>query len=117
MRILFSILGLIAAILAIILAILPLEKIALIPAILSLIFALIAFLIAKNEGKKLIKFTFVLALVAFAIIIYKNIFAGELQVKVDEDFIEKNEQSEEKAIEELENLEELDNFEVSDSIN
>ncbi len=117
MRILFSILGLIAAILAIILAILPLEKIALIPAIVSLIFVLIAFLIAKNEGKKLIKFTFVLSLVAFAIIIYKYIFAGELQVKVDEDFIEKNEQSEEKAIEELENLEELDNFEVSDSIN
>ncbi len=117
MRILFSILGLIAAILAIILAILPLEKIALIPAIVSLIFVLIAFLIAKNEGKKLIKFTFVLALIAFAIIIYKYIFAGELQVKVDEDFIEKNEQSEEKAIEELENLEELDNFEVSDSIN
>ena len=87
------------------------------PAIISLIFALIAFLIAKNEGKKLIKFTFIMALIAFAIISYKYIFESESQVKVDEDFIEKNEQSEEKAIEELENLEELDNFEVSDSIN
>ncbi len=114
MRILFSILGLIAAILAIILAILPLENIALIPAIISVVFALIAFLMAKNEEKKLIKFTFVLALIAFAVIIYKYIFTSEAQVKIDEDFIEKNEQSEEKAIEELENLEELDNFEVSD---
>lgn len=114
MKTLFSILGLIAAILAIVLAILPMEKIALIPAIVSLVFILIAFVMAKNEGKKFIKFTFILTLIAFALIIYKYIFAGELEVKIDEDFIEKNEKSEEKAIEELENLEELDNFEVSD---
>ena len=117
MRILFSILGLIAAILAVILAILPLEKIALIPAITSLVFILIAFLISKNEGKKLIKFTLIVALIASAIIAYKYIFESESHVKIDKDFIEKNEQSEEKAIEELESLEELDNFDVSDSIN
>ncbi len=72
---------------------------------------------AKNKGGKFIKFTFILTLIALALIIYKFIFASESEVKIDEDFIEKNEQSEEKAIEELENLEELDNFDVSDSIN
>lgn len=114
MKTLFSVLGLIAALLAIILAILPLETIALIPAAIALVFVLIGFFIAKNEGKKFIKFTFILTLLAFALIIFKTIFSGESEVKIDQEFIEKNQESEEKAIEELENLEELDNFEVSD---
>ena len=117
MKTLFSILGLITAILAIVLSILPLEKIALIPAILALIFTVISFVLAKNDSKKFIKFILILTIVSFAIIVYKYVFASGSEVTVDQEFIEKNKQSEEKAIEELEDLEELDTFEESDSIN
>lgn len=117
MRLLFKILGLIAAILAVILSVLPLEKIAIVPGVIALIFSLIAFYLSKNEGKKLIKFTFLLVVIAFLLIVYKMVFAAESKVIIDENFIEKNEKSEEKAIEELEDLEELNNFEDSDSIN
>ena len=108
MRILFTVLGLIAAILAIILSVLPLEKIALIPAILALVFALIGLFMSKSDGKKLINFTFLLTLIAFVIIIYKFIFTADSEVSVDENFIEQNEKSEEKAIEELEDLEDIE---------
>ena len=49
MKLLFSVLGLIASILAVILAILPMEKIALIPAIAAFVFGLIAFLCQKMK--------------------------------------------------------------------
>ena len=58
MKLLFSIIALIASILSIILAILPMEKIALIPAIIAFVFGLVAFFMSKNESKKLIKFVF-----------------------------------------------------------
>lgn len=116
MKVLFSILGLISAILAVILAILPLEKIAVIPAVAAVAFGLIAWALSKKDEKKLVKFTFMVAIIAIAVILYKFIFAGESEVSVDENFIEQNEKSEEKAIEDLEDLEELDNFEELDSI-
>ena len=71
---------------------------------------------SKNENKKLIKFVFFVTIIALAIITYKSIFSGDSEVNVDENFIEKNKESEEKALEELENLEEMDIFEESDSI-
>lgn len=114
MKFLFSILGLIASILAVILAILPLEKIALIPAISAFIFGLIAFFMSKNENKKLIKFVFFVTIISLAIITYKSIFYTDSKVITDEKFIEKTQKSEEKAIEELE---ELNTFEELDSIN
>ena len=114
MKLLFSILGLISSIIAIILAILPMEKIALIPAISAFVFAIIAWYLSKNESKKLIKLIFLVTIIALVLITYKSIFSGEYEVTADENFIEKNQQSEEKAIEELE---ELDTFEELDSIN
>lgn len=117
MRLLFTILGLISAILAVILAVLPLEKIAIVPGVFAVIFSLIARYISKNAGKKLINFSFLIVIIAFLLIAYKIVFASESQVTMDENFIEQNEKSEEKAIEELEDLEELNNFEDSDSIN
>lgn len=114
MKLLFSILGLISSILAIILAILPMEKLAIIPAIAAILFGLIAMYLSKNESKKLIKFIFLVTIISLAIITYKSIFSGEAKVNLDENFIEKNQESEEKAIEELE---ELDTFEELDSIN
>ena len=117
MRLLFTILGLISAILAIILAVLPLEKIAIIPGAIALIFSLLARFVSKNESKKLIKFTLTITVIAFLLIAYKMLFASESEVTIDQNFIEQNEKSEEKAIEELEDLEELNTFEDSDSIN
>ena len=117
MKVLFSILGLIAAILAAVLAVLPLEKIAVIPAVAAMIFGIIAWLLAKKESNKLLKFTFLITIIAIVVISYKSIFGGESEVTVDENFIEQNEKSEENAIEELEDLPELDNFEDTDSIN
>ena len=117
MRLLFTILGLISAILAIVLAVLPLEKIAIIPGAIALIFSFLARFVSKNENKKLIKFTLTITVIAFLIIAYKMIFTSESEVTIDQNFIEQNEKSEEKAIEELEGLEELNTFEDSDSIN
>jgi len=114
MILLFSILGLISSILAVILAILPMEKIAIIPAITAFIFALIALFLAKRENKKLIKFVFFVTVLALAIITYKSIFSGESKITEDQNFIEQDKQSEEEAIEELE---ELDTFDDLDSIN
>ena len=117
MKLLFTILGLISSILAVILSILPLEKIALIPAIAAFVFGLIAMYLSKDESKKLIKFTFLVTIISLAIITYKSVFSDNTKITTDENFIEKNQQSEEKAIEELEELEELNNFDDSDSIN
>ena len=114
MKLLFSILGLISSILAVILAILPMEKVALVPAIAAFIFGLIAFYLSKNESKKIIKFIFFVTIVSLAIITYKSIFSSDVEVITDETFIENNQKSEEKAIEELE---ELDTFDELDSIN
>lgn len=101
---------------AVILAILPMENIALIPALLGLGIGILSFLLSKNESKKLIKFILFVSILALAIIGVKTIFSGESEVANDEEFIEKSEQSEEKALEELENMEEIDIFEESDSI-
>lgn len=90
------------------------EKIALAPAIAAFVFGLIALYFSKGESKKLIKFIFFVTIVSLAIITYKSIFSDDAKVISDENFIEKNQQSEEKAIEELE---ELDTFEELDSIN
>lgn len=114
MKLLFSILGLISSILAVILAVLPMEKIAIIPAIAALLFSAIAFYMSKNESKKLIHFVFFVTLMAIVIIAYKSIFTTDAEVITDDTFIEKTKESEEKAIEELENL---DTFEELDSIN
>ncbi len=114
MKLLFSILGLISSIVAVILAILPMEKIALAPAIAAFVFGLIALYLSKNESKRFIKFIFFVITISFVIITYKSIFSSDAKLITDENFIEKNQQSEEKAIEELEKL---DTFEELDSIN
>ena len=117
MKTLFSILGLISAILALILAIFPTEKIALIPAIAAFVFVLIALFISKQDSKKLIKFVFLVTVLALAIIIYKSIFSDSTKVTEDQQFIEQTEETEQNALEELEDMPELDTFEDdSDSI-
>lgn len=105
MKQVFIILGLIAAILATILSVLPLSNLAIFPAIAALIFGLIAFYLSKKDGyvKKIIQFTFLLTILAISITIYKAVFT-KVQVTNTEELIIKEEESKQEAIEELEDL-------------
>ncbi|PKQ46184.1 FUSC family protein [Confluentibacter flavum] len=105
MKQVFIILGLIAAILATILSVLPLSNLAIFPAIAALIFGLIAFYLSKKAGyvKKIIQFTFLLTILALSITIYKAVFT-KVEVTNTEELIIKEEESKQEAIEELEDL-------------
>lgn len=76
MRRLFIILGFIAAILTVILAVTPLSKLAFLPAIAALFFGLIAFYISRkqNNPKKSIQIIFLLTIISLGITTYKVIF-------------------------------------------
>lgn len=76
MRRLFIILGFIAAILTVILAVTPLSKLAFLPAVAALIFGLIASYISKkqNNPKKSIQIIFLLTIISLGITTYKAVF-------------------------------------------
>jgi len=114
MKTLFTVLGLIAAILAIILSVLPLSNIAYIPSIAALIFGLIAFYLAKQKqaSKIVIQLVFLLTIIALSLATYKAIFSVS-EVGDTQDFIEKEVQSKEDAIDELENLE-IDELDIEE---
>jgi len=109
MRLLFIILGTLAAIIALILSILPFGMLALIPAVAALIFGLIAFSISKKEGKSkgMVNLILLLTVIALVITTYRSI-TNENTLENDTEFIEKEKESEEKAMDELEDLEGLD---------
>lgn len=71
------ILGLIAAVLAIILAVLPLYKLAFIPGVIALILGVIAFLSHKKEGEPthVIQVVLLLAIISIAISTYKTLYS------------------------------------------
>ncbi len=106
MKQLFTILALIAAILATIFAVLPISNLAIFPALAALIFGLLAFYLSKKTGKvkKIIQFTFLLTIISLSITTYKAIFT-ETAVGNTEELIDKEEASKEEAIEELDDLE------------
>jgi predicted membrane protein len=108
----FTILAIIASFLAIILAVLPVSNLAIIPAIIALIFGLIAFYLSKKSGhvKKIIQFTLFLSIISISIVVYKALFTAT-EIGNTEKLIEKEKESEEEAIEELEGLE-LDDLEL-----
>lgn len=99
------VLGLTAAILATIFAILPISNLAIFPAIAAFIFGLIAFYLSKKSGqvKKIIQFTFLLTIVSLSLSIYKAIFI-KAEVANTEELIQKEDESKQEAIEELEEL-------------
>ncbi|MBR9846056.1 MAG: FUSC family protein [Algicola sp.] len=105
MKKLIIILGFISAILAILLAVTPLSKIAFLPAGAALLFGVIAIYISKGkkELKKSIQLIFLLTIIALVVTTYKSIF-NNVEVGNTEELIEKENESEEKAIEELEEL-------------
>lgn len=113
MKKIFTILALIASILAIILAVLPVSNLAIFPAILAFIFGIVALYFSKKTGKvkKIIQFTFLLTIISLFITIYKAVFITN-EVGETENLKAKEEQLQENAIEELEDLEiEINEFE------
>jgi len=106
MRITFIILGIISAIIALILSILPFGLIALIPAVIAFALGLLALSASKKEGKsKLpVNLIFLLTVAALAITTYRSV-TNENTVEADTEFIEKEKASEENAIDELEGIE------------
>ena len=113
MKKLFTILALIASVLAIILAVLPVSNLAILPAIAALIFGIAAYYFSKRTGhvKKIIQFTFLLTSIALVIAIYKAIFDTTVVTETKK-LDAKEEQLQEEAIEELEGLDiELEEFE------
>jgi membrane-bound ClpP family serine protease len=106
MKKLVIILAFICAILAVGLAVTPLSQIAYIPGIAALIFGIIAIYLSKgNQGsKRSIQLIFLLTIIALALSTYKSVF-NTVVVGNTEELIEKENESEEQAIEELEGLE------------
>ncbi|WP_047545666.1 hypothetical protein [Psychroserpens sp. Hel_I_66] len=111
MKKLFLILGFIAAIFALILAVTPLFKIAFIPCIAALLFGVLAMFISKNKpiNKKAVQLMFLMTIIALALTTYKSIFSSS-EVGNTEQLEEKEELLEEESIQDLEDIdiEEID---------
>lgn len=105
MRRFFIILGFIASILAVILSVSPLSKIAYIPAVLALLFGLVAFYLSRQKQypKKSIQLIFLLTIISLTITTYKAVF-DVVEVSNIEGLELKEKESEEEAIQELEAL-------------
>jgi len=106
------ILGFITAILAVVLSVTPLSKIAYIPIVAALVFGLIAWYLSKQKQypKKSIQLIFLLTIIALSLTTYKAFFTT-IEVGSTEELEQKENQSEEDAIEELEGLD-IDDLEI-----
>ncbi|GGH43321.1 FUSC family protein [Mangrovimonas yunxiaonensis] len=111
----FLILGLITAILALVLATLPVSNLAFIPGVIALACGFLALYFAKRAGTplKTVQLVFLLSVIAMAMATYKSLFTTAKMGNTEE--LEKREQqSQEEAIEELEELD-LEELEGIDS--
>ncbi len=97
--------GFIFAILAVILAVLPLYKFAFIPAILAFVLGVLVFIKSKKEGLSThtIQIIFLLTIIALGLATYKAVFSTT-EVGDTEQLEQREKESEEKSIEELEDL-------------
>ena len=105
MRLLFTILGVISALIGLVMSILPFGSLALIPIVAGFIFGVLAFKFAKkeNKGTSIIKITFLIIIAGLALTVYRAIFDENI-VEDDIETIEKEKASEEEAIKELESI-------------
>jgi len=111
--ILLSILSLFFGIIGFILSFLPLGLISILPAILGLVFWLIAFLVNNKTGEKrsIVTTALIISVLAILISTFSEIFIKD-KVAEDQKFEEKIEQSQEEAIDDLEEaLEDLEEIE------
>jgi membrane-bound ClpP family serine protease len=106
MRKLSIILGFITSVLALILAVTPLSKIAYIPSIAALIFGVFALYLSKDkqDSKKSIQLIFLMTIIALVVTTYKALF-NTTEVGNTEQLEQKEEQLEEESLNELEGLE------------
>lgn len=112
MRSLFIVLGFIAAVLALVLAVTPLSKLAYLPAVAALIFGFIAFYISKRKQspKKSVQLIFLLTIISLVLTTYKAVF-NTTEVGNLEEFELKEEASIEDSKEILEGLD-LDEIDI-----
>ncbi|MGF1556404.1 FUSC family protein [Paucihalobacter sp.] len=105
MRKLIIIIGFIAAILTLILAVTPFSNIAIFPAVLAVILALLVYVISnkQSKSKKPVQYILLLTIIAAGFMVYNSIFS-ESTVGDTEALELREEESKEKAIEELEAL-------------
>lgn len=105
MKKLVIILGFISAILAVVLAVTPLSKIAYVPGISALIFGVLAIYFSKEsqDSKKSIQLIFLLTIIALSLTTYKSVF-NTVEVGNTVELEERENESEEEAIEALEEL-------------
>ena len=129
MRRFFIVLGLVAAVLALILAVTPLSKLAYIPSLAALIFGLIAFYFSKQKQlpKKAVQLIFLLTIIALSLTTYKAIFntvelgdTEELKLKEEASIEDSKEILEELDLEDIDleiddtNLQMIENEELPD---
>jgi len=103
MRKLFIITSIVFLVISIAFTILPLGTIAFLPVGIATILSFLAILKSDINKKKLPKWILFLALVNIAIIAGKEVFIKD-EVVVDQQFIEKKEESKKEAIQDLEGL-------------
>ena len=100
------ILAFISAITAVILAVTPLSKLAFIPGITSLVFGVLGLYLSKgeNRSKRTLQLAFLITIIALGLTTYKAIF-NTVEVGDTQELQEKEAESQEDAINELEDLE------------
>ncbi|WP_299228977.1 FUSC family protein [uncultured Psychroserpens sp.] len=103
MRKLSIVLGFIAAILTVILSVTPLSKMAYIPGIAALILGVITIYLSKQNSKRSIQLMFLLTIIGLTVTTYKAIF-DTVEVGNTEELQEKENESQEDAIQELNDL-------------
>nr|WP_321234067.1 FUSC family protein [uncultured Psychroserpens sp.] len=106
MKKLFIILGFITSIIAVILAVTPLSRIAYIPSVTALIFGVLALYTSKDKQqfKKSIQLIFLMTIISLVVTTYKTIF-NTAEVGNTEQLEQKVEQLEKESLDELEDLE------------
>jgi len=111
MRKLFITLGVLSSIIAVILAVLPLSKLAFIPAIIAFVCGLLAFFKSKSEGtsKHTVQLIFLLTIISLSFATYKAVF-DTVEVGDTEQLEKRDKESEENAVKELEELD----FDISE---
>ncbi len=103
---LFIILGFVAAILAVVLAVTPLSNLAMAPIIVAFVSGLIVFFISKKEKTKTktIQYIFLMVIIALALTIYKSVFSTS-EIGDTEQLEQRDEENLEDSKELLEDIE------------
>lgn len=112
MKKIITVLALILAVFSIIIAVLPISNLSIFPAIAALVFGFIAFYLSKKSGggNKMIQFIFILTIISLILTSYKAIFS-KTEVSNNQELKEKEKESKENAIEDLEELD-LDDISI-----